>query len=62
MQIRHISNKDLGFKQEGLLYSTINISENKVQFDQFRDRLIQHPEIADVSISKNFPFVGWEVE
>ncbi len=58
MQIKHISNKDLGFNQEGLLYSTINISENKVQFDQFRDRLLQHPEIADVSISKNFPFVG----
>jgi len=58
MQIRHISNKDLGFKQEGLLYSTINISENSVQFDQFRDRLLKHPEIADVSISKNFPFVS----
>lgn len=58
MQIRHISNKDLGFKQEGLLYSTINVSENNVQFDQFRDRLLKHPEIADVSISKNFPFVG----
>ncbi|MBN1924612.1 MAG: ABC transporter permease [Prolixibacteraceae bacterium] len=58
MQIKHIANKDLGFDQEGLLYSVINISENQVQFGQFRDRLAQHPEIVDVSISKNFPFVG----
>jgi putative ABC transport system permease protein len=58
MQIKHIANKDLGFQQEGLLYSVINISENQVQFEQFRDRLAQHPEIVDVSISKNFPFVG----
>lgn len=58
MQIKHIANKDLGFKQEGLLYSVINISDNQVQFEQFRNRLAQHPEIVDISISKNFPFVS----
>ncbi|MBN1926870.1 MAG: ABC transporter permease, partial [Prolixibacteraceae bacterium] len=58
MQIKHNTNKNLGFEQDGLLYSVINISENKVQFNQFRDKVKQHPEITDVSISKNFPFLG----
>lgn len=58
MQIKYITNKDLGFEEEGLLYSVINISENQIQFNQFRDKVKQHPEISDVSISKNFPFVS----
>lgn len=58
MQIKHNINKDLGFEQEGLLYTVINISDNQVQFNQLRDKIIQHPELIDVSISKNFPFVG----
>ena len=58
MQIKHNINKDLGFEKEGLLYSVINISENQVQFNQFQDKIKQHPEITDVTISKNFPFIG----
>lgn len=58
MQIKHNIDTDLGFNQDGLLYSVINISENQIQFNQFRNKVIQHPEILDVSISKNFPFVG----
>jgi len=57
MQIKYITHKDVGFEKQGLLYSQINISGNDVSFDQLRDRLIKYPDIFDVSISKNFPFV-----
>ena len=58
MQIRHNITKDLGFEKEGLVYAVIDISDNQIQFNQFRDKIKQHPEITEVSISKNFPFVG----
>jgi len=58
MQIKYITQKDLGFKQEGLLYTEINISKNQIMFDQLRERLLQHPEVIDFSMSKNFPFVS----
>ena len=58
MQIRYVANKDLGFQRDGLLYSELNASGNCVDFYQLRDRLLQHPEIVDVAMSKNFPFVN----
>lgn len=58
MQIKHITEKDLGFTEEGLIYTKINVSENKTKFYQLRDRLIKHPDIADVSMSQHFPFVS----
>ncbi len=57
MQIKYITDKDLGFEKNGLLYSRINISDNNVSFDQLRDRLLKHPDVYDVSLSENFPFV-----
>lgn len=57
MQIKYISEKDIGFEKRGLLYSQINISDDNVSFNQLRDRLLKHPDITDVSLSKNFPFV-----
>ncbi|WP_321370102.1 ABC transporter permease [uncultured Draconibacterium sp.] len=57
MQIKYISEKDIGFEKQGLLYSQINISDDNVSFNQLRDRLLKHPDITDVSLSKNFPFV-----
>ncbi len=57
MQIRYITHKDLGIQKDGLLYANISFNGNELMFDQFRSRLIQHPEIKDVSASKNFPFV-----
>lgn len=59
MQIKYITHKDLGLQKEGLLYASISFPENELKFDQFRSRLIQHPEIKDVSVSKNFPFVNF---
>ncbi len=58
MQIKYITHKDLGFTREGLLYTEINVSANHTKFHQLRDRLLQHPEITDVCMSKNFPFVS----
>nr|WP_321353981.1 ABC transporter permease [uncultured Draconibacterium sp.] len=57
LQIKYITNKDLGFSKQGLLYSRINISKDNVSFSQLRDRLMKHPEIQDVALSENFPFV-----
>ncbi|WP_346861231.1 ABC transporter permease [uncultured Draconibacterium sp.] len=57
MQIKYISNKDIGFEKQGLLYSRINISDNTISFDQLRNRLLKNPDVFDVSISENFPFV-----
>ncbi len=57
LQIQYITHKDLGFSKEGLLYSRINISKDNVSFSQLRERLMKHPEILDVSLSENFPFV-----
>lgn len=58
MQIKHITHKSLGFDQNKLLYTTVNVSNNEVGFDQLRERMLSHPEIAEVSVSKNFPFVS----
>ncbi|QGY44645.1 FtsX-like permease family protein [Maribellus comscasis] len=57
MQIKYIAEKDLGFEKEGLLYAEVTVSETEVMFDQLRSRLLQYPEIKDVSMSKNLPFV-----
>ncbi len=57
MQIKYITQKDLGFEKDGLLYAEVNVSENGVMFDQFRSHLLQYPEIENVSMSGNLPFV-----
>ncbi len=57
MQIKYISNKDIGFDKQGLLYSQITVSNNDVSFNELRNRLLKNPDVLDVSLSKNFPFV-----
>lgn len=59
MQIKYITQKNLGFEKDGLLYAQISASENEVLFDQMRDRILQHPEIKNVSMSRNLPFVRY---
>jgi putative ABC transport system permease protein len=57
LQIKYLSGKDLGFKKEDLLYVRMTVSNQEVTFDQFRNRILQHSEIKDASMSKNLPFV-----
>ncbi len=59
MQIKYVTGKDLGFEKEGLLYAKLNVSANEVMFDQLKDRILQHPEIKEVSMSRNLPFVSF---
>jgi putative ABC transport system permease protein len=57
MQIKYITNKDIGFRKEGLLYAPIKISNNTASFGHLRQRLLKNPDVTDVSLSENFPFV-----
>ncbi len=55
--VNFIMNKDLGFRDKEILFSEINFKEN-VNFESIRNRLLQHPEIVDASISNTIPFLG----
>lgn len=57
LQLRYLSQKNLGFNKENILYTTISISNQEITFDQLRNRILQHPEIKNASMSKNLPFV-----
>jgi len=58
VQIRHMSNMDLGFDRSNILYAKISTDQAHRNFDQFRSRLIQQPEILDASMSSSLPFVN----
>ena len=59
LQIRHLAQKDLGFNKENMLYTKMTVSKSGTNFSQLRDRLLQHPEIIDASMSKHIPFVSF---
>lgn len=52
-----ILNKDLGFDSKNILYTEINVSD-KTPFETVKTRMLQHPEIEDISFSSTIPFVG----
>jgi putative ABC transport system permease protein len=58
LQIRHMSAMDLGFDRSGLLYIKLSTDQSRGDFEPFRNRLIQHPEILNVSMSTTLPFVN----
>ena len=55
--VNFILHRDLGFDNKNILYSEINVQE-KMDFESIRQRLLQHPEIVDVSYSATIPFQG----
>lgn len=55
--VNFILNKDLGFDSKNILYSEINVHD-KMEFETVKTRMLQHPEIADISFSSTIPFVG----
>lgn len=59
LQIRYLANKDLGFNKENMLYTRMSVTKNGTTFSQLRDRILQHPEIIDGSMSKHIPFVSF---
>lgn len=55
--VNYVLNKDLGFKNKDILFSEVDFKD-KVPFETIRTRLLQHPEIADVTYSSTIPFLG----
>ena len=59
LQIRYIATKNVGFNKENMLYSQMSVSKSGANFYQLRERILQHPEIIDGSMSKHIPFVSF---
>ena len=57
MQIKYLANKSLGFNKENILYTKMSVSNQEVTFEQLRNRILQHPEIKNASMSRHIPFV-----
>ena len=55
--VNFILNKDLGFDNKNILYTEIN-PRDKMPFETVKTRMLQHPEIVDISFSSTIPFVG----
>lgn len=58
-QINYMTNKNLGFDKENLLYARLTSSVEGRNFEDLRSRLLQHPEIINASMSKTLPFVNY---
>lgn len=56
-QIDHFTKMDMGFNRSNLLYAEFSTVQSDQNFDQLRNRLIQHPGIKDASMSTTLPFV-----
>lgn len=59
LQIRYLAKKDLGFNKENMIYTKMLVTKNGTTFNQLRNRILQHPEIIDASMSKHIPFVSF---
>ena len=57
-QINFMLTKDLGFDKEDVIYTQFISSNNKNNFEELRQRLLQHPEFIDAAVSWNIPFHG----
>ncbi len=55
--VNFILNKDLGFDSKNILYTEINVHDT-TYFETIRNRILQHPEIADIAFSSTIPFIG----
>ena len=59
LHISYLLKKDLGFSKENILYTRMSVSKQGTTFDQLRNRILQHPEIVDASMSSHVPFVSY---
>jgi len=55
--VQFIMNKDLGFDNKNIVFAEMNVKD-KLSFETVKNRLVQHPEIVDASISATMPFNG----
>jgi ABC-type transport system, involved in lipoprotein release, permease component len=59
MQIRYLFQKDLGFNKENVIYTKLTASNKGIHFNQLRNRILEHPEFVNASMSKHIPFVSF---
>jgi putative ABC transport system permease protein len=66
-QLNFMLTKDLGFNKEDILFAHIFSSNKSGSFEDFRTRILEHPEVLDACVSDNIPFnwsdgavVSWE--
>jgi putative ABC transport system permease protein len=59
IQVNHLAGKNIGFDRENLVYVRLTSSEQGRSFEDFRNRLLKHPEIINASKSENLPFVNF---
>ncbi len=57
-QINFTMHKDLGFKQENLLFVGFGNARDSVSFEDVKNRPLKYPYITDVALSENIPFLG----
>ena len=55
-QSNYIINHDPGFDSKNILFANLD-TDKKGSFDLLRDRLLQHPEIADACFSDYIPYI-----
>lgn len=57
-QIGYMKNQYLGFDKDGMIYFDINFNDRK---ETFRNQLLEHPEVVEVSFSNTIPgSVNWQ--
>lgn len=59
MHVNHISEKDIGFRRDNMIYVQMTSSVTDRYFEDFRNRLLNEPSIINASMSKNLPFVNF---
>jgi putative ABC transport system permease protein len=59
LQIKYVTNKDVGFNKENLIFTSIRVSREDVNYEDFRNRILSYPEIIDLSISKYIPLIDF---
>ncbi len=59
LQIKHMYNRDLGFKKENIYYTELTSTQQGISYEQLRHKIMQYPAILDVSMSKHIPFVSY---
>lgn len=57
-QINFMMKKDLGFTKENLLITNIRSTNENIDYEELRNKLLKHPEIIDITYSSNLPFHG----
>jgi putative ABC transport system permease protein len=59
LQIKYVMYNDVGFNKENLLFTAIRVSRKDVNYEDFRNKILSHPEIIDLSISKYIPLIDF---